>query len=115
MADVVYLRQPEPELETLRAYRGVYVLCTVERGKPRKLRATHYAMCLISGAKPVWGVWKITGAFLRFHGGKTEVERAYPRLIWKRHMASWQCVDMTDKSLAARRLELETTFGKQIK
>lgn len=114
MADVIPIRAPEPDIELLRTFRGIHVLCTVEKGRKRSLRATHYASVLIGGPSPIWGVWTVQGRFLRFYGSRHEIEAAYPKLVWRRHMATWQCVDTEDKSIEKRRAELESTYGKKL-
>lgn len=114
LAEIIPIRAVEPDLEELRAFRGIHALCTVERGKKRLLKATHYASVLIGGPRPVWGVWTVAGKFLRFYGSRHEIERAYPKLVWRRHMATWQCISTEDKNIAKRRMELETTYGKKL-
>lgn len=104
-----------PEIGDLMSYRGVYALCTVTgKGGRRLLKATRYATVLIGGPSPLWGVWRIDGRFDRFFGFRSEIEEAFPRLVWKRKMATWKAVDLTDKSIATRRAELETVYGKSI-
>ena len=44
----------QPEIETLRAYKSIYALCTVSKGD--ELKATHYCAVLIGGAAPTWGI-----------------------------------------------------------
>jgi len=112
--NVVHLHaaQADPQEDVLRVYKSVYALCTT--GKEGKvLRATHYAAVLVHGAHPIWGVWSITGKFLRFANGRTQVESMYPKLVWRRWMLTWQCIDASNKSLEQRRFELERLYNKR--
>lgn len=102
-----------PDLDPILAYKGVWALCTVNQ-KTEELKATHYASCLIAGSYPVWGVWTVLGKFLRFHGSRTDIEEAYPRLVWRRKMATWSLHDITDKSVATRRHELGAVYKKTL-
>ncbi len=113
MTDTLATLATLPELEELQAYKGMYALCTV--GKDGRLHATHYAVILIGGNSPIWGVWTVQGRFQRFLGSKAQIEKAYPKLVLRRRMATWRCTDVTDKSLETRRAELETLHGKRIR
>jgi hypothetical protein len=108
-----HLPAVEASVEALRAYKSVYALCTV--GKDKELKATHYAAVLVGGAAPTWGVWLVNGKFQRFAGSRAQIERAYPKLVWRRKMATWQCTDVENKSVATRRSELEDLYGQRIK
>ena len=112
MMDLTLDTATVPEISTLMAYKGVYVLCT--RGREGRLKATHYASVLIGGSTPLWGIWLVSGRFVRFASSRHMIEEAYPRLVWRRKMATWACTDVTDKSVETRRAELEVTYGKHI-
>ena len=115
---VPFRTQQLPELEELRAYKSIYALCTVVQAKgehQRQYRATHYACVLIGGPTPTWGVWSVRGTFVRFASSREQIERAYPKLVWKRKMATWQCTDTEDKSIEKRRNEIEELYGKKVK
>jgi hypothetical protein len=99
-----------PEIQDIQAYKSVYALCSVDRFG--QLKATHYAAVLIGGPSPIWGIWTVQGKLIRFLGSRAKIEEAYPRLVWRRKMASWRCTDLTDKSVATRRAELESHYGK---
>ena len=100
-------------LDGILAYKGVYVLSTINE-RTKMLKGTHYACCLISGPSPVWGVWSISGRFIRFAASRHQIEEAYPKLVWRRKMASWTLRDVEDHTVKARITELEETFGSAI-
>jgi len=102
-----------PELGPILAYKGVWALCTTNKDGDA-LKATHYASCLISGNRPIWGVWTVAWKFLRFYGSRLDIEEAYPRLVWRRKMATYLLQDITDKSVAARRSELAQVYKKAV-
>lgn len=53
-----------PALDAIMAFKSVWALTLIDHdGKLR--HATHYAVCLIGGSHPVWGVWTSRGTFLR--------------------------------------------------
>lgn len=99
----------EPNLHDIMAYRGIHALCSVS--KDNKLTATHYACCLVGGNHPVWAVWTVRGKFLRFYTYKSDIEKAYPNLVWRRKMASWSLRDVSDHTPEQRRAELEKAYG----
>jgi hypothetical protein len=104
--------EAEPAPDPLRAYKSVWALCTVS--KDNTLKATHYAVVLVGGSTPTWGVWTVTGKFQRFAASRGQIERAYPKLRWRRKMATWACSDLEDKSVAARRAELAEIYGQPL-
>jgi hypothetical protein len=94
-----------PSLSDVMGFRGVHVLGTMrydEDGRAQ-LTASHYASCLVFGPRPLWGVWTAAGKFLRFYAFKEEIAKAYPKLIWRRRMASWQLLAVDDLKADARR------------
>jgi len=105
--------QAEPAEDVLRAYKSVWALCTTNK-EGHALKATHYACVLVGGPHPIWGVWAITGKFLRFAAGRTELERTYPKLVWRKWMLTWQCVDITNKSVERRREELAIVHNRKL-
>jgi hypothetical protein len=100
-----------PNIESIMAYKGIYALCTVTM---KELKVTHWAAVLIAGSHPVWGVWTVKGKFLRFYSFRSQIEEDYPRLVWRRKMGTWTCVSFDDKSIPARRSELEKKYGKAV-
>lgn len=113
-ANVVPLRPLAlPDLDEIFAYRGVYALCTTSKDG-QALKATHYASVLIGGAYPTWGVWTVGRKFLRFASSRAQIENAYPRLVWRRKMATWSAIDLDDKSIDRRRDELQQRFGRKL-
>jgi hypothetical protein len=106
-----------PNLGDVIAYRGVYVLGTA-RPNPEtgrlKLVASHYASCLVFGKSPLWAVWTATGKFQRFYTFKSDIQRAYPRLVWRRKMASWSLMTVDDLKPAARKLSLADRFNAKL-
>ncbi len=100
-----------PELDPILTYKGVWALCTTDK-TGKVLKATHYCSVLVAGRDPMWGVWLVSGKFVRFAGSRTQIENAYPRLVWRRKMATYQLIDTTDKSVETRRAEIATVYGK---
>lgn len=95
------------------AFRGIHVLGTMrynEEGRAQ-LRASHYASCLVYGANPLWGVWNGAGKFLRFYSFKAEIAAAYPKLVWRRKMATWSLLAVDDLSVEKRRATLAERYN----
>lgn len=102
-----------PSVENILAYKGIYVLNTV--GKDGQLKATHYTCVLIGGPQPVWGVWSISGKFTRFYTFRSEIEKAYPQLVWRRKAARWEMSGVLDKSKTDhKRAELAEMYGREL-
>jgi hypothetical protein len=98
-----------PELDPILTYKGLYALCTQD--KSGLLKATHYTCVLVGGNTPIWGVWTVQGRFLRFHPGRRHIEKTYPKLVWRRRMATWALADIEAKSVQDRRNELKEHMG----
>jgi hypothetical protein len=105
-------RMMDDTLKDLLAYKGVYALCTV--GKERQLKATHYAACLISGQNPVWVIHTVNGKFVRFAGSRAQIEEQYPKLVWRRRMATWTLTNAEHKPLPQRRQELAQRYKAKL-
>lgn len=90
-------------ISQIMAYKSVYALSTLNE-KTKKLKATHYACCLAGGRDPIWGVWTVTGRFIRFHNGRESISKEYPTLVWRRVMARWQMEDPTDYTNRKKRV-----------
>lgn len=103
---------PVPPLNSILSYKGVWLLCSVVRTPEWRLRATHYAACLLAGQRPIWGVWTIHGNFVRFFGRKSEVVDGYPAHVWRHKQATWGIVDVHDKDESERRNELAAVYHK---
>lgn len=103
-----------PPLGALLAFRGVHALTEIT--PEGKLRATHYAYCLIGGREPMWGVWSVNGTFQRFFGSREQImyDRQYKNLLWRRKNATWNMVNIETKDREAdeRRKELRGIFHK---
>jgi hypothetical protein len=100
--------QPLIGFQDLMVYKGVWALCSLDR-KKQLLKATHCAMCLIQGPSPMWGVWLIKPnglKFQRFAFNRADIEKAYPKLVWRRKMSPFNMIEMADVSLEQRRREL---------
>ncbi len=102
-----------PELNEIMTYKSVYALCTVNR-IGQVLKATHFCCVLIGGSRPLWGVWLSSGKHLRFASSRLQIAEAYPKLVWRRKMATWTLADMTDKSVESRRHELADRYGHRV-
>lgn len=102
-----------PTIESIMAFKGIYVLNTIDRYG--QLKATHYTCVLVGGPQPVWGVWTISGRFSRFFTFRSEVERAYPELVWRRKAARWQMAGVLEKQKTDdKRAELAYAYGAQL-
>jgi hypothetical protein len=114
MTDIEFVT---PNLGDVIAYRGVYVLGTTRLNPDTgrmKLVASHYASCLVFGKSPLWAVWTAGGKFLRFYSFRSDIARAYPRLIWRRRMASWSLMAVDDLKPAARKASLADRFNAKL-
>jgi hypothetical protein len=103
-----------PDLSGVMSYKGVYALSTINH-KTGQLKATHFACCVISGPRPVWAVWNVSGRFQRFFGLKSEIESHYPQLVWRRKMAAWNLTSVHNPDVKTRIHELEETYHSTIK
>ena len=100
-----------PPLGAVLSYRVVHALCTVSKGE---LKATHYAVCLIGGSQPVWGVWTINGVFQRFFGRKSDIAEAYSHLTWRVKQSTWTLADVHDMDHEERSETLKSLYKKNI-
>ena len=111
---MVQIEFQPPNLGDVIAYRGVHVLGTIrldaETGK-NKLVASHYCSCLVFGKSPLWAVWLASGKFQRFYTFKSQIADAYPKLVWRRVMASWSLMAVDDLKPAARKRTLADKFN----
>lgn len=96
------------QLREFLVYRGLHVLCILN--KDMKLTATHYALCLVGGVSPMWGVWTAGGRFLRFHSYKADIEQQYPNRVWRRVMSQWRLDAIADFSPERRRQLMREHF-----
>ncbi len=99
-----------PPLQDLFAYRGVYVLASLNRDG--KLRGMRYAICLIHGPDPLWGVWNINGKFLQFYGSRQQIQEAHPTLRWRRKMGMWRFLGETSQTPDQRRVALRESSAQ---
>lgn len=94
--------QMTDEMREFLVYRGLHVLCTVN--KKMELTATHFALCLVGGPSPMWGVWTVSNSkFQRFFGFRSEIEDQYPNRVWRRVMAQWSMHGIVNYPPAKRR------------
>jgi hypothetical protein len=98
-----------PDLSGIHGFKGVYALGTLNPDTKR-LRATHYAVCLVYGREPTWGVWLVDGRFLRFASSRAQIERAYPKLVWRRKMAEWNLNNVDDLDVKRRKQYLREMY-----
>jgi len=107
-----------PDLESLMTYKGIHALCTIS--KEGKMKAVYYATCLVTGANPLWGVWKLgrndneKAKFIRFHNSKQDIADTYPAYTWRRKMARWQLQNDDDSKPNVRRRDLANELGKNL-
>lgn len=101
-----------PPLGNIFAFKGVHALCLLSADN-RALTPHYFACCLAFGSNPIWGLWDKQGRFVRFHGGRTEIENTYPYLVWRRIMARWEMVDLSkeNEDLKKRIRWLEDNYG----
>lgn len=104
-----------PQLNDVMSYRGIHVLGTIRYDEGRaQLTASHYASCLVQGANPLWGVWTAGGTFLRFYSFKSDIEAAYPKLVWRRRMASWSLLAVDDLKPEKRKASLADRYNAML-
>jgi len=108
-SNVVELNVSQAIFEAVMAYKGIHALCTTD--KNGRLRATHYACCLIGGSAPIWGVWTARGKFLRMYGFKHEIASAYPDLAWRVKQGEWKLAKVTNDTVEKRRAALDERYG----
>jgi hypothetical protein len=89
-----------PKVENILGYRSVWVLATLSKDGTQ-LRATHYAICLVMGRPPLWGVFTINGKFLRYASGRDMIHEQYPNHVWRRVPARWQFDELDPSSKQA--------------
>lgn len=106
-----------PPLHDVMGFRGVHVLGDLritEEGRAQ-LIARYYCSCLVQGRSPVWALYRASnGNFVRFYGYRTEIERAYPKLVWRRKMASWSLLAVDDLKPEARRRFLADKYQSEV-
>jgi hypothetical protein len=102
----------QPQIGAILGHRGVHILAQLTKDGTQ-LKGTHYAVVLIGGSHPLWGVWTIAGRFIRFFGGKVEIEEAYPNHVWRRHPARWVFEDLAPRKTIDRRNYMLTKFGDE--
>jgi len=93
------------DLSELHSYRGIWALSTVNK-KTGMLKATHYTWPIVHGKHPIWVVYTVNGRFIQHLPGRSEIERQYPNLAWRRVMAKWSLLDPTDHATKLRIQEL---------
>jgi len=98
-----------PSFTDIHTYRSVYALSTVSK-KGNVLKATHYCACIIHGSHPTWSVWTVGGKHIMF-GTRSHIERAYPKLVWKRVMLRWSLDGNQDyTAVEKRKNEIEENY-----
>ncbi len=104
---------PLVSFQDILMYKGVWALCTYNE-KKEELRATHIAIYLVGGRDPMWGVWLLKEGglkFLRFAATRSQIERAYPQLTWRRKMSPFQLQALDDVKLDVRRANLTEKYA----
>lgn len=74
------------ELSGVVVGKPVHALCSID-GKTDRLKARYLAIAVTGGRTPLWAVWTAHGNFRRHYTTRTQVEAAYPNLIWRRMSA----------------------------
>src|SRR5215471_13599990 len=100
-------------LQNIMAFKGVWALCDVSKATKR-LKATHYAACLIYGPRPVWGVWTVAGRFQRFFAARSDIEGTYPRLVWRMKAASWALLEVEEYSVKRKIQMVEEKYHQKV-
>jgi hypothetical protein len=91
-----------PQIGQIIGHRGVWILAQLTKDG-RQLKGTHYAMVLVGGKEPLWGVWTINGRFVQFAGSRLQLENLYPKHVWRRHPARWVFEELAPKSTVDRK------------
>jgi hypothetical protein len=101
-----------PSLDAL-AYKTIWALASLNKDK--RLSAQYYSSVLLGGPRPVWGLWSAkSGKFVRFYGGRHEIEGAYPTLVWRRKVGTFQLLNLSEKSAEIRRTELAEMYQRRL-
>jgi hypothetical protein len=101
------------DLRDMLAFRGVWILATTRFDKERSrdiLTASHLAMCVAYGNRPLWLVTTAKGRFVRFFNHRSEIATAYPDLVWRRKMAEWAFKGINNVPAPARKRMLAEKF-----
>lgn len=99
-----------PPIGSIMAFRGVHALADLTM--EGRLRATHYATCLIGGREPMWGVWLVSGKFQQFFGSKEQIKTHYPRKVWRAISATWNLIDVHRMAADEKRQEMQRLYRK---
>ena len=69
-------------LQQFDAYRTLWALCDVRKHESGQvLNVSHFAVCLMPGREPMWGVFSArTGKLERFFSGRWQIEATFPNL-----------------------------------
>jgi len=77
-------------LQAVEAFRTIYALCDVSP-KTKRLKATHYATCLVAGRKPLWGVFNTDGRLIWFYESRHGLEQHpnFKHKAWRVKQCAW--------------------------
>jgi hypothetical protein len=118
-SNVVPFTFPKPMTDQIMAFKTIWTLNDIrkdaETGKP-VLKASHYCVVLSGGSIPLWGVWTVTGNFVMYASGRSQIEKQYKSKTWKPIMGEWRLRDDGDyRNLEKRREAIAKHTGKEVK
>jgi len=100
-----------PMIGQIIGHRGVWILAQLSKDQ-KLLKGTHYAMVLVGGADPLWGVWTIAGKFVRYAASRAQLDAAYPNHVWRRHPARWVFDELAPKQTVDRKNYVLMKYGE---
>lgn len=116
-----------PVVGHLMGYRSLWALAETYKhpvSGQLRLRATHYCYCALMGPSPMWGLYTVTGQFVRFYekiplnksktqwkAPRAQIEDAFPKHTWRRIAARWTYNEMRPKENSEeRKLDADAFF-----
>jgi len=78
-------------LQSVEAFRTIYALCDISP-KTKRLKASHYATCLVAGRTPLWGVFDLDGKLIWFFESRSGLEHAphFKHKAWRTKQCAWR-------------------------
>ena len=86
-------------LQSFDAYRTMWALCDIRRTDTGQvLNVSHFAVCLLHGRDPMWGLFSArTGKLERFYGQRYQIEAVFPKKVWRRKIGAWSLGQVEDE------------------
>lgn len=91
-----------PTVGEILGYRSIWVMAQLS-ADGRRLKGTHYAVCLVGGSAPLWALFTIGGKHICFAGSRKQLEKQYPKHVWRRHPAKWTFSELAPRKTIDRK------------